>query len=363
MLKSVERLKLELMAEGIDVSIEARESIMGPGMLKPLTLADYASTSGIGLRLEDNIWVNAPISEYNPNFVTRPRHRLLYENGGFLVTSGKLQVKAQPVPVPAYHQLTNRWGHKYTSYAITHTDRVRISPVEGCALTCQFCDSPYEYSYRKKSIEGLIDSVAVALSDPVLPARHVMISGGTPRAEDYHYENEVYQHVCAAFPDVDVDVMMIPVPGLLDPQTLLDFGVNELAINLELYNEEYSRRCMTGKWKIGRDSILDFIGKVVDKFGSKRVRSLLLVGLEPVEDTLRGVEALAQRGCEPVLSPFRPDPATPLRHLRPPGAEVLAEVYERSAELTSRLGVRLGPKCIPCQHNTLTFPDDSGYYV
>jgi len=162
---------------------------------------------------------------------------------------------------------------------------------------------------------------------------------------------------------VEVDVMMVPSPGLLDPQALLDSGVNELAINLEMYNEEYSRRFMPGKWKIGRNQVLAFIAKAVEIFGGNRIRSLLLVGLEPVEDTLRGVEALAQRGCEPVLSPFRPDPMTPLRHFKPPSVEVLIDAYERSVEIAGRFGVRLGPKCVPCHHNTLSFPDESGYYV
>ena len=33
-----------------------------------------------------------------------------------------------------------------------------------------------------------------------------------------------------------------------------------------------------------------------------------------------------------------------------------------TANIVERYGVKLGPRCIPCQHNTLTFPDDSGAY-
>jgi hypothetical protein len=81
-----------------------------------------------------------------------------------------------------------------------------------------------------------------------------------------------------------------------------------------------------------------------------------------MRQTLKGVEALAQRGCEPVLSPFRPDPATELRDSPPPTADYLAEIYERSVEVAARYGAKLGPRCIPCQHNTVTFPDGSEYY-
>ena len=81
---------------------------------------------------------------------------------------------------------------------------------------------------------------------------------------------------------------------------------------------------------------------------------MLLVGLEPVDDTLAGVEAIASSGCVPVLSPFRPDGSTPLKDHPAPSADLLADVYLRSREITQALGVDLGPACIPCSHNTLT---------
>jgi hypothetical protein len=81
---------------------------------------------------------------------------------------------------------------------------------------------------------------------------------------------------------------------------------------------------------------------------------MLMVGLEPVESTLEGVEAILERGCVPVLSPFRPDPATPMRDSRPPSADELREVFLRATDLADRYGIDLGPDCPPDTHNTLT---------
>ena len=44
------------------------------------------------------------------------------------------------------------------------------------------------------------------------------------------------------------------------------------------------------------------------------------------------------------------------------GRGMLAEVYMRALDVVERHGVKLGPRCIACQHNTLTFPDASGAY-
>ena len=116
---------------------------------------------------------------------------------------------------------------------------------------------------------------------------------------------------------------------------------------------------MAGKQK----RYLDFIEGAVPVFGEGKVRSLLMAGVESLEDTLRGVEALAERGCDPVLSPFSTDPSTPMKDKKPPTAEFLAELYERARDIVEKHpNVKMGPRCIPCMHNTLTFPDGSGKY-
>lgn len=362
MLRDIERAKIELMTYGMNVSEQARRAIEGDTK-RPLTLADYASTSGISMVLGKDVWVNAPIRDYNPNFVGETPYALDFREGRFFVSYNGLEIEATPIRVPAYHNGRAQSSEPYRNLAITHTDRVRISPIEGCAIACQFCDLPYESRYRKKNITDLVESISTALSDPIQPAKHVLISGGTPKPEDYEYENEVYRSVASAFPQTHVDVMMVPMPGLLNAQELKDMGIHGLSINLELYNQDIARRIMHSKWKASRQRYLDFIAEAVPIFGEGNVRSLLMVGIEPLEDTLQGVEVLAERGCDPVLSPFRPDPATPMRNERPPSVDLLLEVYEKAKEIVSRYkGVKLGPRCIPCMHNTLTFPDDSGKY-
>ncbi len=213
-LTEVEKFKVGLMTRGMVVTSSAREAIAGDTNA-PLTLADYASTSGISMELEQRIWVNAPIKDHNPNFVNDNVHyELNFKNGLFFVTSGDWEMKARPIAVPAYHTGKASNGEPYRNLAITHTDRVRISPIEGCAIVCTFCDLPYEFRYRTKNVDDLVESVKVALEDQIQPAHHVLISGGTPRPEDYDYQNGVYRAVASAFPGVDVDVMMVPMPGL-----------------------------------------------------------------------------------------------------------------------------------------------------
>jgi hypothetical protein len=326
-----------------------------------MTLADYATTSGIAMELPGDIWVNAPVGEHNPNFVRESRHVLDWMGDRFFVRSGGQDYPAKPLPVPAYSDHLNSAGEPHKCYGITHTDRVRISPIEGCANACSFCDLPRTYKYTKKRADLLIEAVDAALADPEVPARHVLISGGTPVPDDYGYLADVYGEVLHAFPETPIDIMMLPIPKVLDLAELRRQGTNELSINLELFGDKARAKYTTEKGRIGKAEFLQFLERAVEMFEG-RVRSLLLVGLEPIGDTLDGVRALAERGCEPVLSPFRPSPATPLAGLAPPSVDFLSEVYEKACEVGDHCGMKLGPKCIPCQHNTLTFPDGTDYY-
>jgi hypothetical protein len=358
-LTPAERIKLDLLSEGLAITPEAQAYIDRANGDRPMTPADYASTSGIILVLDEDVWVNAPIVDYNANFVVAPANRLVGDQHGLAVEGPDGTVRARFWLPPAYHDQLNDHGEPYNSYAFTHGDRVRISPIEGCSFTCTFCNLPYEFRYRRKRVEGLVDSVARAIADETQPASHVLISGGTPRPEDYEYVKDVYEAVITGFPDIAVDIMMVPLDELMNVAWLNRIGVNELSLNIEIYNRDIARRKMAKKHKQTLEYYLDFIESAAEELGPGRVRSMLLVGIEPLEDTLAGVDAIAARGGIPVLSPFRPDPETPMRDHEPPPAPLLAEAYLRAQEVAARHDVTLGPSCLVCMHNTLTLPGDA----
>jgi hypothetical protein len=355
-----ELLKFRLLERGIRISPEALGYIASRTGDRALTAADYASTSGIILKLSGDVWVNAPIEEHNPNFVSASEYQLIVDSQGLWVEGGGLSARAWFWLQPAFQGRANSAGIPYNSLGFAHTDRLRISPIEGCAFTCKFCDLPYEFRYRAKDVDSLMELVRVAVTDPVQPAAHVLISGGTPRPEDHGYVRAVYSSVIRTFPDVPVDIMMVPIGEVMDPVWLDSLGVNELSVNIEVWSNEIARRVMPRKHRQGRDYYLDYLTRAAGALGGHRVRSMFMLGLEPLESTLEGVAEVSSRGCVPVLSPFRPDPATPLRHWEVPSAALMQEAYLAAREITQKWRVPLGPSCIPCAHNTLSLPANHG---
>lgn len=368
-------LKFKLLIDGVRVTDEAslawRERFDGP-----LTLAEYATTGGVGLILPEDLYVNAPLVD-SPDV---PVLRL--EQDSFVVDNGGHQVCVEPVPVPAFHtalQVDRRTGLRqpHTNYGVTHTDRCRVSPISGCAWKCHFCDLPYETSYFRKEPENLLETILVAVNDPLAPARHVLVSGGTPRApiparrgrparDDEAWIDNAYAYLAEHSP-VPVDVMMPARADRAYPARLRAAGVNMLSVNLEVSDPERARAIAPAKARFGKQQFLDYIEAAVEAFDVGFVQSLIVFGaaIEPLESTLDGIRGLVERGCIPVLSPFRPHPATPMGDA--PGAtlEEALWLYERTLELcdAAGTGVKPGPRCVPCHHNTATVPDGSGFYV
>lgn len=353
-----ETLKFELLARGALLSQRATEvltELSNGGALSP---ADYASTTGIITRLDGTVWVNMPIERFNPNFVSATPFVFDHRPDGFFVRGEGLEARAEFWPLPEYQGNRGTSGLPMNNYVFTHGDRVRLSPTIGCAMECTFCNIPYDDVYAGvKPLDAMLRAVEVALHDGHQPGRHLLISGGTPGPPHVAALREVYEQVLQKFPTHEVDIMMVPVDGLFELSRLDSLGINELSINLELWGEELASKVMRHKHRQGRQHYLDFFEQAAGELGGQRVRSMLMVGIEPLEYTLEGVEAIAERGCVPVLSPFRPDPATPMADHAPASADYLRIAFERAREIAAKHDVTLGPSCAPCTHNTLNFAE------
>jgi hypothetical protein len=362
-LSDARKLKLNILTEGMAITRSARRRLDELRDERPLSPADFASTSGLIARLDDDVWVNAPIRDFNPNFVEGASTRLDVVGDEFVVSNAHHSSGARVWLPPAYHGRADIAGRPVNDFVFSHGDRARLSPMRGCSMKCKFCNVPYDDPYETKPLSSLVPALRMALEDSLQPAHHILISGGTPAQRDVPFLRDVYETVLTEFPNVDVDIMMVPIDGLLDVKRLRQLGLHELSINVELISDGLASELMSQKARQGLGHYLRFISYSADILGPSRVRSMLMVGLEPPEDSLRGVEAILKAGGVPVLSPFRPDPATPLRDRRPPTATELEWVYERAVEMAAEYGTKLGPTCPPCSHNTLSFAEGQGERV
>ncbi len=348
-------LKLSLLGEGVRLSPAASAAMTADG--RPLSVFEYPTTGGITMEVPGAGYVNAP---FDGPFAASARWVLDAEPGvapAFVLRDGDDCVPVRPLPLPGYIGARDSRGRPVDAVVMSHADRARFSPVQGCAFRCQFCDA-YTDAYVFHPLERLLEAARFALADTVLPVRHVLISGGTPPRPEVPALTEVCAALADALP-LPVDVMYTPreaSDGIVP--ALAEAGVHGLSINLELFGEAVQRRIAPQKAAIGRTVFGHHIEDAAARFpGPGRVRSLIIVGLEPLEDTLAGVRWLCERGCQPVLSPFRPSPGTPLADTAPPSVALLRAAWQETSEIADRHGLRPGPECVPCQHNCVALPE------
>jgi len=350
-----QRLKLEVLERGISVD-ESAVSALTAGGSRPLVEHDYVTTGGLTIVLNGDIYVNAPV-DYA--FVETPAARLVVADGAFALESDRGRFDVRVLPLPGYLLPKDKAPHGI----MTHADRVRISPIDGCACSCRFCDWPL-MPYAILEVDELMEGLRTAMSDTALPPRHVLVSGGTPRLDDRAYMDEVYMSTIAASP-VPVDVMLMPRDGHAFVERLVKAGVSGFSINIEVFDRQIAKALCPNKEHVGLDGYAEFISFAVESVGGRaagRVRSSLLLGLEPLESTLEGVRLLAGLGCDIVLSPFRPAEGTELASTPTPSADLMEQAFVEARAIAREHGVVIGPRCIPCQHNTIAFPDGDAFY-
>lgn len=356
-------LKLRLMQQGAVVTSAARKT-MYRSRFGLITFSDYATTGGVVAVLDERVYVNIPVKFQGTLFTVD-----LFEDRLVLKYDNRLiKTSIRIIPVPKYALDVERLDDDtpVRELVMTHADRVRISPVHGCRYHCSFCTSNAAY-YKEISCEQLDEAFNIALHDPYNKPRHVLISGGTPNeeADSYEWINNIYRYFPRNYPQFDFDVMLSP-RGMGPKQTSAEdygeflgylhdeCGVKTLSVNLELYNDKFRERFIPNKATVGKDNYYRFIGQAVEIFGSKNVRSSLVVGLESEEDTLNGVRALLGCGCLPVLSAFVPAPGTDMANYSAPSVEFLLELVRKADEMAREANLQLGPLCRPCTHNSIT---------
>jgi hypothetical protein len=358
----LEEVKIIGLTTGLRIDSDVLEQLGGGDKL---TVHEYATTGGITLALDEGVLVNAPFDE---QFCAASPLRLIWDRDALVLQLADRRVPVRSVvPLPGYLDQVAPSGAPVTATTMSHADRIRVSPISGCVYDCHFCDLGTR-RYHRHPVEDVLASIDVAAGDTSLPPRHLLISGGSPARppeHQLHFEESclrIIDHVRDTLGEkFEVDIMMsASTDGPVFVDRLIDAGASGLSLNIEAYSEDASVRHLPLKHRFARPHLEAMIRRAVERlgYGTGRVRSLIIPGIEPPEATLEGVEWLASLGCSPVLSPFRPSRGTVLAAAPPLSPAVLRSVLAGSRTIAQSHDVPLGPRCVPCQHNTLTFPWD-----
>ncbi len=340
-------LKANLFQFGINVTKDAKMILDKQSDI--WLMDDYITCSGVTLHYNDT-YATIGVDNNSP-------YQLVADNNQLFITNNQdINIEVDVITPPEYMKdeivIENK---KITCYVNTYTDRVRLQLLSGCMNKCKFCNAT-EFKYDFNSITGLEKALNIALSQSNV--RHVLISSGSAKINDLKRLTEMYEYFGKKYSYLNLDLMMTPrgFDSYIDDtqyesyiKFLKDIGISGLSINMELNNEKMLKKYCPEKATIGHDRYLKFIDLAVKILGKDKVRSLLIVGIESMEDTLQGVENLAKIGCNPVLSPLFPYGEANF----PPNAELFINTKFESEKICKKYNIKMGPLCVPCSHNTL----------
>lgn len=345
--------KLELIVNGICLTDKLKKYLLEK--IGKFYNDDYVTTTGVMLEIGNNhdTYVTAHLNN-------KSKYVLDLENDEITFYNRKAKEKIdttikiwEPSPYMIQANLNN--NGEYFKYINSHFDRARINPISGCSFSCAFC-SVNSYNYNLNGIPPMDKALTNALLDERVT--HVLISGGSPKESDLPFLTKIYEHFPKKFANYDFDVMCAPrgFTSYTDRtqyrdyiQYLKDVGIKGLSINIELFNKKLCAKYCPEKFNIGNSNYLYFLECASEIFGTLCVRSGLIVGLEPLKDTLQAVELICQTGCMPMLSPY-----IPYNNIgKFPTVNFLLKAKEKTDEILAKYNIPLAPLCSKCKHNTL----------
>nr|WP_157187447.1 radical SAM protein [Nocardia vinacea] len=352
------------MAEGARVTPSAESALVHSKM--PLRTRSGVS-GGLDLQIADGIDVNVPVSEM---FVRMSPYTIDHDGNTFVVMRGEDSIcNANPLPLPSYYELRTADDTEamHRIAQMCSADRLCFGMTgPTCHFwrrdrRCQYCSIGKNFSAdaARKQQRHLLEVLDASLVDNRLPARHLLIGGGTPSGPDMGaiLASELCRSVKERH-DIQIYVMIAAPIDNSYIDMLKDAGADELGMNLEFWSDEAWQKYIPGKNDlIGKNRYLSALEHAVEKFGPINTRSILIAGLEDASYTREAAAFLAGLGVMPIVSPFRSLDGTMLQDSRGFKGDKYVKLWSAIESDLAGTGIPLGPVCVPCQNNTLAIPN------
>ena len=297
-------LKLDLVIRGMKIS---RAALAAPEISRTLKLSqEIGAALELDIILPENVIVNIPIRECLAE--DRP-YTLVEDDGRFFIVGADERVPVGVVPLPKFYDQKTSTGVPMAKIGRAYGGYLAISPTPVCEfitqeLACRYCDLESKKG-RPWSVEEVLQTVAAAVDEGV--AEYICLNVGYTDSPDGGIAL-LEPYIKAIKNRFDVLVCVQAQPPATDEwiDATYAMGIDSIAYNLEAYDPLIFGRIAPGKKELlGRDRYFEALRYAARIFPSGAVVSNLIVGLEPIDSTLKGIDMLAAIGVIPTLPVYR----------------------------------------------------------
>lgn len=345
------KIKISLINQGVHLTSSSRRYLMWGAQMKT---SEYFS---LDIIFENGIYANCPTCVKLVN-LSPFALEYDYKVGLYLSYYESFLSKVRLSEKPTLKKRVTSSGCELCNIAFFSTDRLRLQNSPTCVFNntksgCRFCEvCDWDLKFNENDILETIDS---CFELDASAFNHILIGG---RSHTVGQESETILKMCKRIKsyrsDIPIYLMCLPPKSMDDIKSYYDGGVTEFGFNIEIFDRSIARKIMPGKGSIPLQNYLESLEYAVSLCGNNgAVRSAFIVGLEPTDSLLAGIETVCKIGVAPILSAFRPIKGTPMQHCVPLTSAELFSITKEAENIARNHSLSLGPNCIPCQNNTL----------
>jgi len=319
-------------AKGLRLS---RPALERPEIKRALALAQtVAGSFELDLILPENVLVRIPVQEC---LAGDAPYSLIFTEGKFFLTGHNSRLEVKVASLPQFYDKQTSSGVPMVKIGRVAAGYLAISPTPVCEfisqdLACRYCDIEAKKG-RPWTVDEVLETVEAAVKEGA--AEYICLNVGYTNTEDGGIQQlEPYLKAIKKHFDLLICVQAQPPKenSLIDLTYAL--GIDSLAYNLEVYDPDIFAQIAPGKNRlVSRERYFTALSYASKIFPNGAVVSNLIVGLEPLSSTKKGIKVLTAMGVVPTLPIYRPGlgaKAWPLT------ATELAEVYRYLQAALSR---------------------------
>ncbi|HBO84606.1 MAG: hypothetical protein A2073_08270 [Deltaproteobacteria bacterium GWC2_42_11] len=319
-------LKIDLMLNGIKAD---NETIQRLGL--DLRYGYTGVTGGLDILLPHNTWVNASFLE---EFAKSSKYELVLRDKKTFIKAGDESVKVDIMPKPEFYKLSTATGIPLSKIGAMHGGYVAITPDTRCEffnmnIECRYCAGNFNSggSGRVYTVEEVLETVDAANKEG--KAEIVYLSIGFSETPDGGIEFlKPYIKAIKKHFNTLVAVEALPPKENHFIDETYAVGADSVLYNMEIFDERLFKEICPGRDRlIGRERYIDALKYAAKVFPNGTVATHLIVGLEPAESTIKGIDFFTGIRVVPILPIYRPSVGANLLNYKVPSLDDVLPVY------------------------------------
>jgi hypothetical protein len=316
-----------------------------------------------GSQLKPEIWMNAPVAE---SFAKRSPY-VLYTRGAVPLIVDERHGYRYDVRLPrepAWHPQTTSRGTPMSRIGVLQGTYlgIYINPV--CefwrsGLHCRFCttgDNVGNVEDAAKTIDDVVETCRAAKRESGITFVHLNggFQGGRALELVEPFVRAIKEQV-----GLLVGVQLAPERVMSRYDRLIAAGADHFSFCMELMDPRWFAKVCPGKARtLGHDLFFEAMSYCAARLPRGAVSGELIAGIEPVANTIAGIERIARAGAFPTVCIFRPTVGSAMTDWASPRYEdmraVMAAMYDACRR--HRIPIGLAPNI---EVSLVVTPDDA----